>query len=316
MSAAGWITERAATLVPRLSFPAASSLGRGLGAVAWAFDARHRHVAESNLARVFPETPASRRRDIGRRAFEQAGRNVVETLWSSALDDGAVAEIASFEGCEHVDAALAAGRGALLTTAHFGNWELMGLALAQRGVPLNVIARPVADPALEGLLLRLRTRTGARVIPKADAVRAALKALRDGESVGILIDQNTVREQAAFVPFCGRLAATTRLTAQLHLRTGAPIIMSFCVPSGDGYRFVFEPLRPGSGAGTNEEQVEELTAAATAQIERWVRRHPEAWLWIHDRWRTRPPGEEEVTPRSGVAPRPASGSPVNGASRR
>ena len=296
MSIAGGFTQAAAAVIPRLSFPLASSLGRGLGSVAWAIDARHREVAMNNLRLAFPKLTESRRRQLARKAFQQAGRTAVEMLWSTSLDDRTLKEVAVFEGREHLDAALREGRGALITTAHFGNWELMGVTLAHIGVPMNVIARAIDDPQVEDVLQRLRTRTGARVIHKeSGAVRAALRALRAGEVVGVLIDQNTLPSQASFVPFFGKTAATTRVSAQLHLRTGAPVLMLFSIPEGDGYRFFIEPL-DASGISTDaDDVVEQLTAAMTTHIERHIRRCPGAWLWIHDRWRTRPPAAAQAS---------------------
>ena len=283
------LTRAAAAVIPRLSFAVASNVGRTLGSLAWALDARHRQVALDNLAIAFPGMPESRRLQLARRAFEQTGRTAVEMLWSASLDDTTLPEVATFEGMEHLDAALAQGHGVVMTAAHFGNWELMGLALAHLGVPVNVIARRIDDPGVEAVLYRLRTRTGARVIYKDEAARSVLRTLRAGEAVGVLIDQNTLPNQASFVPFFNRLAATTPVAAQLHLRTGAPIIMFFSVPQGDGYRFVIEPLEVAGVSEDLDSAVDSLTAAATRQIERHIRACPEAWLWIHDRWRTRPP---------------------------
>ena len=290
MSLSGWATRTAVKLVPRLSFRGASRVGRGLGTFAWAADSRHRRVADANLRLAFPEMPSADRRRLVRRAFQQAGRTTIEMLWTPALDNVALDTIASFSGKEHLDAALAAGRGALITTAHFGNWELMGVALARVGAPMNVITRKIDDLEVEHILQGLRTRTGAHVVHKEDAVRASLKILRAGDVVGVLIDQNTLASQATFVPFFGRPAATTKLAAQLHLRTGAPILMTFCIPRGDGYEFVIEPPLEAELEGlSSEHKTEVLTAAATARIESHIREHPEAWLWVHDRWRTPPP---------------------------
>lgn len=294
MSLAGVAARVAATLVPRLSFPLASSLGRSLGSLAWALDGRHRQVAVNNLAIAFPSMSEARRKQLAHAAFQQAGRTVIEMLWSPSLDKETLAQVAVFEGKQHLDEALAAGKGVLLTSAHFGNWELMGPALGHIGVRTNVIAREIDDPQLEALLRRLRTRTGARIIHKQDAVRAALRGLRDGKIIAVLMDQNTLAGEASFVPFFGKMAATTRITAQLHLRTGAPIIMAFCIPEGDRYRIVFEPLETAGAVAGAEDAVERLTAATTKQIEKHIRRCPEAWLWIHDRWRTRPPTAEEA----------------------
>lgn len=310
MGVAAAVTRAAAALIPRLSFPVASNIGRALGSLAWALDARHRTVALDNLALAFPGMPESRRLQLARSAFQQAGRTAVEMLWSASFDETTLPEVATFEGREYLDAALAEGRGALLTTAHFGNWELMGLAFAHLGLPMNVIARRIDDPGVEAVLHRLRTRTGARVIYKDEAARTALRTLRAGEVVGVLIDQNTLPNQASFVPFFDRLAATTRVIAQLHLHTGAPIVMLFSVPQGDGYRFVIEPLEVEDVSENLDSAIEQLTAAATLQIERHIRACPEAWLWIHDRWRTRPPETTGPVPETATpAPEPAAPAP-------
>ncbi|SVB12056.1 uncharacterized protein METZ01_LOCUS164910, partial [marine metagenome] len=115
------------------------------------------------------------------------------------------------------------------------------------------------------------------------------------EVVGVLVDQNTLPSQASFVPFFGKMAATTRVSAQLHVRSGAPVIMLFCVPEGERYRFVIEPLDTTGVSIQGTDKVEQLTAAMTTQIEHHIRLCPEAWLWIHDRWRSRPPSTHEKT---------------------
>ena len=286
MSLPATIMRAAHNLAPRLSFPAAGSIGQALGRLAWALDGRHRKVALDNLAAAFPELPPSRRQRLARQAFAQAGRNAMEMLWSAALTGDTMASVGEVSGIDHLEAALEKGRGALLASGHFGNWELMGLMLGLAGKPLHVVARRLRDLEADEVLRSLRTRTGNHVLYKDEAVRGAIRALRSGGSVAVLIDQNTLRAWATFVPFFERLAATTKLLAQLHLRTGAPILPSFAVPHGDRYRFVIEPALDVAGDGPDA--VNCITAAATARVERYVRRHPEAWLWIHDRWRTRP----------------------------
>ncbi|MFQ5742686.1 MAG: lysophospholipid acyltransferase family protein [Acidobacteriota bacterium] len=282
MSFTGTSARAALKLVPKLSFATAGTLGRMLGYFAWAIDARHRNVAEQNLAEVLPHIPPRQRRRLARQAFGQVGRTAVELLWSPALRNGNMTSVGEFTGLHLLQRELRRGRGALLAGAHFGNWELMGLALGMLGVRLHVIARRIGNPELEKIIVDLRTRTGNHVIYKHDAVRGALRALRNGEAVAILIDQNTLRAHASFVPFFGKPAATSRLLAQLHLRTGAPVLPSFAVPEGRRYRFVLEPPLELEGSAS---AVMEL---ATARVESYIRQHPQAWLWLHDRWRTRP----------------------------
>jgi len=287
VSATGLITRAAMRALPHTSFAAAGRIGHGFGRLVGMLDARHRQVANRNLAAAFPHATAAERKALGRAAFAQAGRTIFEMLWSNQLTHDDIHEVGVVDGYENMEAALQQGRGALLASGHFGNWELMGVVFGLVGMPLHVIARRLADADLEKALVTLRTRTGNQVISKDGAVRGALRALRQGDVVAVMIDLNTVPSQATFVPFFDKLAATSRLLAQLHQRTGAPIVPSFAVPEGGKYRFVIEPAIE-LGDLPAEESLELVTAAATARLEEHVREHPEAWLWIHDRWRTRP----------------------------
>ncbi|HJO02589.1 MAG TPA: lysophospholipid acyltransferase family protein, partial [Acidobacteriota bacterium] len=174
-----------------------------------------------------------------------------------------------------------------LVSAHYGNWELVGVALAKMGVPLVSIARPLDDRRLDRLVTQLRSCTGARVLPKRNAFRPALRALREGCALAILADQNTLPPEAVFVPYFDRLAATTPAVAQFHLRSGAPILPVFGMPSGDHYRLAIDPPIE-TPASTHAEPVLKITTSITARIEHYVRACPEAWLWMHDRWRERP----------------------------
>lgn len=288
MSVAGAVVRGAGRLAPALGFRGAGRLGAGLGMLAWAIDARHRRVALDNLRTAFPDWSEARRRGLVRAVFRQVGRTAFEILWSSRLDEDTAPATGPLEGSSELAAALEEGRGALLTSAHFGNWELLAMRLGLAGFRLNVITRRLEDPELEALLAGLRTRTGNRVIHKDEAVRESLKALDRGEVVAIVVDQNTLRSQATFVPFFGRPAATTRLLARLHLRTGAPVVPTFAMPrEGGGYRFLVEAPLPAVERD-DPDGVHRVTTLITRRIEERVRECPEAWLWIHDRWRTRP----------------------------
>ncbi len=309
MSLASLLVGALAWQPPRWSLGRAAARGRRLGAVIHLLDRRHRSVAEKNLERAFPNRSAAWHRDTARAAFEQMGRTITELLWSPALKSVPLESAVSHSGLEHLEGALRNNRGALIVSAHFGNWELMALALGRLGVPLTAIARPLDDAALEARLHALRTATGNEVLGKRDGVHSALRALRKGRAVVVLNDQNTLRQQAVFVPFFGRLAATTPLVAALHLRTGAPIVPAFMIPESDSYRLHIEPPLDGIEPPTGDQPAaaeqpadadsscppcpgdddrRRLTAAITSRIEKHVRTHPQAWMWMHDRWRTRP----------------------------
>ena len=160
-------------------------------------------------------------------------------------------------------------------------------------LPLLLLARPLDNPSLERLFAELRCRSGNRVIYKRNALKAVVRALRAGEGVAIVIDQDA-RQGGIFVPFMGHLASTTPALARLALRTGAAVVPTFSLPRPDGtYRVVYEPaVRVHRGGDANDE-VLRLTGACTAILERWVRDYPEHWLWMHRRWKTPPPLERQ-----------------------
>ncbi len=268
--------------------PTAAARGMSLGRLAYRLDRRHRQVALSNLRRAFPDRDDAWHVRTTRGSFEQMGRTALELLWSPQLVNRPVEEIIrTDDNMAYFNEVLEAGNGAIIATAHFGNWELMGVALAKLGVPLISIARPLDDAGLDRLVTKLRTCTGARVLPKRNAFRPALRELRSGSVLAILVDQNTLPPDAVFVPYFDRLAATTPAVAQLHLRSGAPIFPMFAVPCDDHYRLAIDsPITDARVA--QDEAILEITAAITASIERHVRARPEAWLWMHDRWRRRP----------------------------
>jgi len=193
------------------------------------------------------------------------------------------------EGVEHVKAALAEGRGALLLGAHFGNFELLAAAHALTGLPpVNVVVRPLDNPYLDALVARGRERAQISLIAKRAALKGMTAALARGECVGILLDQNDGRH-GVFVPFFGRPASTSRSLAVLALKTGAPVVPAFIHRLRDGEHHVtLEPAIPVVRTGHVDRDVELNTARFTEAIERQVRAHPEQWFWVHRRWKSLP----------------------------
>jgi KDO2-lipid IV(A) lauroyltransferase len=265
------------------------ALGSCAGGLAWLLDGRHRRIAAENLRLCYgPDVPPAFVRRTVARCFRHFGRITLDSLCLFQRPYAELAPLVTYEGLEHLEQAYAAGRGVLLFTGHFGHWELTGLMQGYRGFPLAVVARPLDNPGLELELLRLRGRSGNRVLYKRSAVREMLRALGASIGVAIVIDQDA-RADGVFVPFFGRPASTTPTLALLALRTGAPVLPSFSVPRPDGtYHVVYEPPVAIERTGDRERDVLELTARCTAIVERWVRRHPEAWLWMHRRFKTRP----------------------------
>jgi KDO2-lipid IV(A) lauroyltransferase len=260
-------------------------LGTMLGLVFYLLDARHRRVANENVAAAFPTRPLAERRRIVRGAFAHFGRLLLEVLKFSTLTPAAMLARVDFEGEDRVRAAFAQGKGVLFVTGHFGFWELQALAHALRLPPMAVVARALDNPALNDLLERIRTRTGNSVIYRQGTLRRILRALQAGQGVGILIDQHIITSDAIQVDFFNRPAATTSAVAALALRTGAPVVPLFALPAGGGrYRLVYEhPVEPPSDESSDP--VREFTQRCTDVLEMYVRRNPELWLWMHRRWR-------------------------------
>lgn len=284
--------------------PVSRAIGTMIGWFFYVVDGGHRRLAVSQLRTAFPLRSERECRTIARRTFVHFGQVVVATLRVSTLSPGAVRKLVEFDGVERVQAALAAGKGAIIFSGHFGYWEMHGLAHALILPPMSVLARPLDNVYLHDLLERMRRATGNQVIYRQGALRKVLRALQNNECVAILIDQHIQGADAVLVDFFGRPAATTSALATLALRTGAPLIPAFAMPlPGGRYRLVYEHPVDVPNA-SSADPVRELTQRCTDVLEMYVRRHPHLWLWMHRRWRDVPP-----SPVPGMFPAGATDEP-------
>ncbi len=286
------LIESALALARILPRRALLSIGANLGALAGRLDLRHTRIARDNLRLALGDTLPERDRErILRACWRHFGKITFDALAFPRLDRSSLGSILKVEGLQHAQGALEQGKGALIFSAHYGHWEAGAYTMGLLGVPFAVIARPLDNPILDRRLIELRGGTGNAVIPKRRAVRETMKALARGAGVAILIDQDA-RLDGVFVPYFGRLAATTPTLALLALRTEAPIVPIFASVETDATITVhIEPVVPTRPSGDRDADVLRLTAECTAIVERWARRNPEQWLWMHRRWKTRPPGE-------------------------
>ncbi|HQR46877.1 MAG TPA: lysophospholipid acyltransferase family protein [Thermoanaerobaculia bacterium] len=260
--------------------------GRRLGRLYRALDRRRRDLAEGNLARAFPGLRPDGIEALSIAVFEHFGGMAADLLHAFGEPQSAVDERIEVVGVERVRSALAAGRGLFLVTAHFGNWEYSALATAAAGVPVAVIARPLDNPLLETFLREFRERNGNTVVYKADAAREMLRILKRGGGVGILADQHARTPDAMVVPFFGRPASTTSIVARLADRTEALIIPAFCFRTGPArYRMEYGEAIDVRTLSPGEREPAALTARLNLEVEGVVRRAPEQWLWLHNRWR-------------------------------
>jgi KDO2-lipid IV(A) lauroyltransferase len=267
--------------------PAAGlAVGRRIGDLLWWLlpGRRRRALDNIRLSLGHDMTPREIAR-LGRRSFQHLGMNLIEACRYFLRPIEVMLSQVHVEGVEHLRDAAAHGRGILVLTAHYGNWELLAAAHGLTGLPLSIVIRPLDHPVLDELAARFRRRSGAELIVKRQAVREVLKALRRGRMVGILLDQNTTRAEGVFVPFFGVAASTSKGLAVLALRTDAPVVPVFLRRTSDGGHSmdVGPPLVPPTDG-----DVLAYTATFNRVIEAAIRRAPEQWLWMHARWRTRP----------------------------
>jgi len=285
-----WLLVRVLALLPE-------SVARAAGIVlAWAVRLLHgrlRRVGMRNLQLAFPQMTAPERRRVLRGVFTSLGRQLGDFCHFPHYNRENISQLAVYDGFEHFERAHARGKGVLFLTAHFGGWEVSSFMHALHGHPLHILVRPLDNPYLDRLVTRYRTMSGNRTIPKQDFARAMLAALRASDTVGILMDQNMTPEQGVFVDFFGILACTSTLMARMALRTGAAVVPGFCLWDAAlrRYRVRFEPAMETIHTGNEEADIVANTAAYTKVVEDYARRYPEQWLWVHRRWKTRPPGE-------------------------
>jgi len=274
----------------------AIAVGGALGWCAGSVFRVRRRVVDENLARAFPDRDEVWRRRVATASYRHLGREAVATFRfsrESAEDVVARTEVVGFDRLER---AIAGGTGAIVVTGHLGNWEMGGSALAARGIPVDAVAVRQRNRLFDAELLESRARLGMRVIPRGAAARDVFLSLRRGRCPALVADQDAGR-RGLFINFFGVPASTARGPAVFALRTGAPIFLgvALAVPGRrHGYRIELHEVafeREGD-AGAD---VERLTAAHTALLERWVRTAPEQYFWQHRRWK-RTPGARRNRP--------------------
>jgi len=280
-----------AILPVRVGFAASAVVTR----IFFVFSRKLRRVGERNLEIAFPSLSADERQRLLRGCFANLGRLLAVFAQFTTQPEG-LKSLIDCEGIEHLEAAEQSGRGVILFTGHIGAWELSSFGLSLFGHPLSFLVRRIDNPKIEALIDRARTRLGNRTIDKRSAAREMLQIMQNGETLGILVDLNTLDREGTFVDFFGVPASTTFTLAKLALRTNAQVLPVFAPWDESRKRFVLkieEPLKFES-TGDETEDVRRLTQLFTSVVEKYVRHYPDQWLWIHRRWKTRPPGEAEL----------------------
>lgn len=274
----------------RLPWETAGRIGARLGALGYRPFGIRKHVVERQIAGAFPEWPPKKVKRVAIASYRHLGRSAIETaLLDSLGKDGLLDLVETVEGWHHVEQVMAKGLGAILVTGHFGNWELAGAYVAARGIPIDVIAREMANPIFDKYLNGTRAGIGMVVVKDTDAVKRTPRSLRAGRAVAFVADQGVMGLASTFVPFFGRPAKTPRGAAVFALRFNVPVLFVVAIRKPNGkYRIVVEPIESKS-TGDREQDVDGIVARFTQVLEKWVRAVPEQYFWQHRRWRRQPP---------------------------
>jgi KDO2-lipid IV(A) lauroyltransferase len=236
---------------------------------------------------AYPAKTAAEREAIVDEVFRSIARLIYSFARFPQINRQNISDWIRYEGLDNYLEAKKCGRGILVATAHLGNWELSAFAHALMTEPMHVMIRPLDNPSIDRIVEQRRELSGNQLISKRDAARAVLRALHENQAVGILIDQNTSLEEGVFVDFFGTPACANTGFAKIAARTGAVVIPGFAVWAEEEKRYVLNFRAPVAMTG----EVAEDTQRIHFKLEEAIREYPGQWLWIHRRWKTRPPGE-------------------------
>jgi len=270
----------------------ALGLGSALAQIIFMLSKTERQRVFENLRSRLDVNEPKQIKKIARGCFQHFGKSLVEVMRFPKLTLKKINQFVTFSGREHLDAALEKGKGVIILTAHFGNWELLGASLTLNGYPLNVIARPVRKEPLEEILRAYREAVGMRVIyNRGTSVKQTLRCLKNNEMLGILPDVDT-EVGGVFVDFLGRLAYTPYGPVALALKTRASLLPTLIIRQPDDtHRVVIEKPLALQLTGRKDVDVTVNTQLFTKVIESYIRKYPTQWIWMHARWKTRPPAE-------------------------
>jgi KDO2-lipid IV(A) lauroyltransferase len=263
-------------------------IGAVIGRLLYTFDKKHRTIATDNVSRAFGWHPTSKAvQQIVRQVFNNLGTTLFEIAWAHQLDPKHHPQYFRITGSEHYHRAMQKDRGALLLTAHMGNWELFTIIAHMAKIPANVVYRPLDSKVLDDAVKQIRCHYGAQLIPTKYAFYRIAKTLKKKGCVAMLMDQNVDYYNGVFVDFFGRRACTNRGMAYMALRTGAPVVPVFMLREKRGFRAVVLPEIPLTKTGDIQRDIELNTEKYNQAIEAFIREHPDQWFWVHQRWKTK-----------------------------
>lgn len=276
---------------------ASMAIGRWFGRAVSRLIPRLRKTAARNLEIAYPDKTEAEKRTIISGVYGSLGRQLGFIAHFKHFEPEDLKDLVEVRGAEeNAFPAYDPEKGVLFITGHFGSWEVFSLLPPSFGYKLNILVRRIDNPLVEEFVDSIRTRFGAVTIGKREAGRNLFTILQNGGLLGILADLNAQHKDGVFVDFFGVPACTTASIAKIALRTGAAVLPAFAVWEEDKGRYVvyIEPKIEIEPSGSNQEDIHQLTQRITEVVEKYVRKYPDQWLWIHKRWNTRPKGEESL----------------------
>lgn len=271
-------------------------IGKTAGKIVSSLFPRLKKTAARNLEIALHHLPDKEKEKILSGTFASLGRHLGFVSHFKRFTPEKIRDLVEVVGLEHFDRARRTGRGILFFTGHFGSWEVFNLLPPAFGQTMNILVRRIDNPLVEAYVDSLRTQFGCQTLDKKKAARRMFRVLENGELLGILADLNVQEREGVFVDFFGLPASTTVSIAKLALKTDAVVLPAFAVWDEEKRKYVvyLEPPVAYDRSGDPEHDIAELTQQVTRVVERYVRRYPDQWLWIHKRWNTRPPGEKGI----------------------
>jgi Kdo2-lipid IVA lauroyltransferase/acyltransferase len=285
-----WLLATVLGWMPR---PLARATGVILALLIYALHGRLRRVGLRNLDLAFPAKSRKEKKHILRGVFVSLGRQLAEFCMFPRYTKENWGRLVVYEGFQNFADAQARGKGVIFLTAHLGGWEVGSLVHSLNGYPLSIVVRPLDNPYVNRLVDRYRSFHGNRSFAKQDFARGLLSALKNRETVGVLMDTNMTPPQGEFVEFFGIPACTATGIARVALHADAAVLPAFTVWDKNlrKYKICIEPALELKRTGDPDADAIANTQLFTKAIECYAARYPEQWLWVHRRWKTRPPGE-------------------------
>lgn len=273
-------------ILPRNS---AIALGGFLGKLAYIIIGEARRKTQHNLKLAFGgELYEKKLKRLAGQVFVNVGKNVADAVRLKKMKWEEIQRITKIDGLEYFDESYKKGKGVIALTGHIGNFELLAAWFSLKGYKVSVIGRELYDPRLDDLLVKSRQNVGLENIPSSASVKHVIKALRSGRALGVLADQDSTRVRGVFVNFFGMPARTPVGPVLLAYKTGAPIVPMAIVREDNNYKIIVKPSIELIFSENREKDIIDVTQKCTQVLESIIKEYPDQWLWMHDRWKSRP----------------------------